>query len=66
MNIVVYTEDECYGGFVELNCGALRINVIKERYGRHPDEKCFPTPGDCNIEVWFLLYFIFIALVFQK
>ena len=46
----MYTQDECYGGLVELSCGSLRVEVINEQYGRHPDEKCVPSAGDCRVQ----------------
>ena len=48
--------DGCYGGYLLLDCGdntdRRRIHVIRETYGRHPKDKCSPSPGttDCAVE----------------
>ena len=43
--------DACYGGYIWISCGSYFINVTREEYGRHPQEKCKPSPdgSDCSV-----------------
>ncbi|KAI0219507.1 hypothetical protein LSAT2_028961 [Lamellibrachia satsuma] len=48
--------DGCYGGYLLLDCDGdgdrRHIHVIRETYGRHPQDKCRPSPDktDCAIK----------------
>ena len=46
------SRNACYGGYVDINCGSLKIRILEEVYGRHPDEKCYPSPNnrDCSTD----------------
>ena len=41
----------CYGGYVGIDCFGLKIQIIKELFGRHPEEKCLPSSdgSDCSV-----------------
>ena len=45
-------ENACYGGYVGIDCASLKIQIQKEIYGRHPEEKCRPHESgrDCSTE----------------
>ena len=47
-----FVQDACYGGYVNINCFGLKIKIVQELFGRHPAEKCRPTPDgtDCSVQ----------------
>ena len=53
--ITVHTEriqDGCYGGYISLDCGTQIIGVLRELYGRQPQQFCYPSPSgtDCSFD----------------